>query len=326
VDFINQNVPNGMTGAFGKLCYQDVISEYGGPPDQQSALNLIYVLGYDDSIQTGRGYQPTNAPVLAGTDEKYHVKGGNDQIISGMVSELPAGVIQLGQKLVAVKRNTDGTYTCTFQSGSTLHDVTSVNHVVLAIPFSTLRQVDLTKANLSALKMKAINNLQLGTNLKVILQFNSRVWNTLGYNGNLFGDTTAINWEITNYQPGLTGMLLNFQGGTPAVGYASKYGLTTDEGVAPAAMVSDTLKFLEPVWPGLTAAYNGLAWYNDGNIDPHLLGAYSQYNIGQYTGFSGIEPVQEGNIHFAGEQTSMNFQGFMEGAVTAGERVANSEI
>ena len=36
--------------------------------------------------------------------------------------------------------------------------------------------------------------------------------------------------------------------------------------------------------------------------------------------------MQEGNIHFAGEQTSMNFQGFMEGGVTTGERVANTEI
>jgi monoamine oxidase len=87
-------------------------------------------------------------------------------------------------------------------------------------------------------------------------------------------------------------------------------------------MVNDTLAVLEPIFPGVTANYNGLAYCNDGNIDPHLLGAYSQYSIGQYTGFSGIEPVQEGNIHFAGEQTSLNFQGFMEGAVTTGERVA----
>jgi monoamine oxidase len=39
--------------------------------------------------------------------------------------------------------------------------------------------------------------------------------------------------------------------------------------------------------------------------------------------FIGIEPLQQGKIHFAGEGTSMEFQGFMEGAVTTGERVAN---
>ena len=65
-----------------------------------------------------------------------------------------------------------------------------------------------------------------------------------------------------------------------------------------------------------------LAHYHDGNLDPHLYGAWSQYNVGQYTGFSGIEPVREGNIHFAGEHTSLESQGFIEGAVETGERVA----
>jgi hypothetical protein len=55
----------------------------------------------------------------------------------------------------------------------------------------------------------------------------------------------------------------------------------------------------------------------------YMGGAWSQYAIGQYTQFSGIEPLQQGKIHFAGEGTSMEFQGFMEGAVTTGERVAN---
>jgi len=51
-----------------------------------------------------------------------------------------------------------------------------------------------------------------------------------------------------------------------------------------------------------------------------LGGAYAQYRVGQYTGFSGVEGTQEGSIHFAGEHTSPDFQGFMEGAVTTGER------
>jgi len=320
VDWINKYVPGGMSAPFGKLCYQDVLSEYGGPPEGQSALNLVYVLGYDDSASSG--YQPKNFPVLAGTDEKYHVKGGNDQIITGMVSELPAGTIQLGEQLMAVRLNSDGSYTCTFQSGATTHDVIC-DHLVLAIPFSTLRKVDLSKANLSALKMTAINHLQLGNNAKIMMQFNSRVWNADGFNGNTFSDNgAAVTWETTNYQPGATGILLDFPAGMQGAGLAAKYGLTTDQGPAPTAMVDDTLAVLEPIFPGVTANYNGLAYCNDGNIDPHLLGAYSQYGIGQYTGFSGIEPVQEGNIHFAGEQTSLDFQGFMEGAVTTGERVA----
>ena len=51
-------------------------------------------------------------------------------------------------------------------------------------------------------------------------------------------------------------------------------------------------------------------------------GAYSHWGIGDYTGFSGAEGLQEGAIHFAGEHTSVDYQGFIEGAVRSGERVA----
>ena len=326
-----------MSTPFGKLCYQDVISEYGGPPETQSALNLLYVLGYFDSASSGRGFQPTGYPYLAGTDEKYHIHGGNYQVIQGMANELPAGTIQLGQKLVAVVLNSDGTYTCTFQNSSgTLSEVTNIEHVVLAIPFSTLRSVDLSKANLSSLKMHAINNYNLGNNTKTLVQFNTRYWNTLGYDGELYGDTTAINWDNTSYQPGSPngwggaglpqGIMVNFQGGVNGQNLATKYGLTQDTSVAPSQLVSDTLAMWEPVWPGITAQYNGLAVVADGNIDPHLLGAYSQYTLGQYTTIRGVEGVQEGNIHFCNEGTSLNFQGFMEGGATEGVRVADNEI
>ncbi len=321
VDWIEKYVPGGLSTPFGKLCYEDVLGEYGGPPEQQSALNLVYLLGYDDSSTSG--YQPKNSPALAGTDEKYHVRGGNDQIIAGLVSELPSGTVQLGQQLMSVVLNADGSYTCTFQSGSTTCEV-MCDHVVLAIPFSTLRHVDLSRAGLSPLKMTAINQLQLGNNAKIMLQFSERVWYADRFNGNCQSDNGAsTTWETTNYQTGKSGILLSFPAGLQGQGLAAKYGLTTDEAPAPAAMVNDTLAVLEPIFPGVTNNYNGLAYCNDGNIDPHLLGAYSQYSVGQYTGFAGIESVREGNIHFAGEQTSLNFQGFMEGAVRSGERVAN---
>jgi len=272
-------------------------------------------------VGTAGASSPTS-PVLAGTDEKFHIKGGNDQIVNGMLNELPAGTVQTGQQLVALAKNSDGTYTCTFQSGASTSSVVC-DHVVLAIPFTTLRNVDLSKAGLSALKMTAIQNLQLGTNAKIELQFKSRIWNKDGLTGNTLADNgAAIAWEATNYQAGTAGVIIDFVGGAQGAQLGAKYGLTSDDGPAPAAIVSDALAALEPIFPGVTHAYNGLAFYSAGVLDEHLLGAYSQYNIGQYTGFSGIEPKREGNIHFAGEHTSLDFQGYMEGAVTSGERVA----
>ena len=335
VEWINTYIPGGMASPFGRLCYEDAISEYGGPPEQQSALNLVYILGYDDS--TDSGSQPKNAPVLAGTDEMYHVRGGNDQIIQNMVAELPSGTIQYGQRLEALTIRSDGSYLCTFASGL----MTPADHVVLAIPFTTLRQVTLTNFSFSARKVQAIMKLPLGTNAKVMLQFTKRVWYKSGYTATTYSDLgspvlfdvpdgppigATIARECTNYQPGATGVLINYPGGAQLSQQllSDRYGLSLgqDDGRAPTQMVQDALQALGQIFPGVGGAFNNLAYYSAGILDPNLLGAWSQYNIGQYTGFSGIEPVREGNIHFAGEQTSLDFQGYMEGGVTSGERVA----
>ncbi len=44
--------------------------------------------------------------------------------------------------------------------------------------------------------------------------------------------------------------------------------------------------------------------------------------MGQYTKFAGVEREQEGNCHFAGEHTSVDFQGYLNGAVETGQRAA----
>ena len=325
--WINQYMPGGTAGHFGAMSLQNVIDEYGGDPADQSALNLTMILGYYDSAN-GRGYQPKNSPYLAGTDERWHVTGGNDQVVTGMVSQLPAGTIQTGQALVALKANANGTYTLTLQSGSSAKQVT-VNSVILALPFKTLRNVDLSQAGLSSLKMTAINTLGLGTNAKIIMQCNGAPWISDGYTGTTYQDNGFISsgWQMVQSTAsggytGPTSLWTAFPGGNYTQNIISTYHLTADSGVPPTKMVNDTLAQLEPVLPGVTTAYSGQAWYDFGLLDPYLQGAYSYWRVGQYTGFSGYEGVQEGRIHFAGEHTTQDFQGFMEGAVRSGERCA----
>jgi monoamine oxidase len=54
-----------------------------------------------------------------------------------------------------------------------------------------------------------------------------------------------------------------------------------------------------------------------------VLGSYACWKVGQYTLFSGYEGMRQGNIHFASEHCSINFQGFMEGGAQEGTRAAN---
>ena len=87
-------------------------------------------------------------------------------------------------------------------------------------------------------------------------------------------------------------------------------------------LVPAFLKQLEPVLPGVSARYNGKAAFDDWVANPWTRGAYSYYAVGQYTAFGGAEAARSGNCHFAGEHTSTDSQGYLNGAVESGERAA----
>ena len=87
-------------------------------------------------------------------------------------------------------------------------------------------------------------------------------------------------------------------------------------------MARDFLACFEQNFPGAGRAYNGRAHYAWSAGDPHTGGAYSYLKTGQYTAFNGIQGRRSGNLHFAGEHTSVNFQGCMEGALRSGYRCA----
>ena len=63
------------------------------------------------------------------------------------------------RQLTALGENSDGSFTLTFASGPEV----VADHVVIAIPFTTLRNVDLSGVTLSPLKQQAIAQLPLGT-------------------------------------------------------------------------------------------------------------------------------------------------------------------
>jgi monoamine oxidase len=297
---------------FGRLMLANVVSEYGGDPSDQTALNLLYLLAWNSKNSL--------AP-LPGYDEKYHLVGGNDQLVTRMVAQLPLGTIKQGYELIALKNNGDGTYTLTFQVGARTSRITA-DHVVLALPFSTLRDVDLSEVNLSPRKMQAIQQLGMGQNAKIHVQVQQKTWPPLGYSGVSYTDWDAfcVAWD-DSVPLGTSGpaILLCFPGGSTGENVLTG----AAHGVAPARDVSWFLDQVEPIFPGTRAAYSGLAYEDHWSVDPWHRGAYSYWRLGQYTGFSGYEGVQEGNIHFAGEHTDPEEQGFLNGAVASGERAAS---
>ncbi|MDX6590600.1 MAG: monoamine oxidase, partial [Solirubrobacterales bacterium] len=206
-----------------------------------------------------------------------------------------------------------GSYRLTLQSGSATSTVTA-DHVVLALPFSILRDVNYSKAGFSAVKDTAIQELGMGTNSKLHLQFKSRFWNSLGNQGDTYADTGyQTTWDVTRAQPGTAGILVDYTGGNIGASFGSG---------TPKERATRFLAQLEPVLPGISARWNGRATVDYWTGDPWTKGSYSYWKVGQYTKFSGAERQPEGGCHFAGEHTSIDFQGYLNGAVESGERAA----
>ena len=303
-DWIDVSVPGGRSSRLGQLLEVAYVIEYGAEATEQSALNLIYLMGYSGQGQL-RIFGPSN--------EKYHVRGGNDQIPSRLAAALN-GQIVTGAELLAIALTSAGRYTLTF-GGAGGGSVTA-DHVVLAIPFSILRSsVDISAAGFNAIKQTAINEQGMGANAKLNVQFTSRHWSALGCGGDTFADTGyQATWDVSRAQAGASGILVDYTGGLTTLSLA---GLTAD------AATQKFLPQIELVLPGISSRWNGLATLDYWPGDPWTKGSYSYWKVGQYTKFAGAEGERSGNCHFAGEHTSIDSQGYLNGAVESGERVAS---
>jgi monoamine oxidase len=308
-DWIDNYVPGGHTSRLGQYLDVATVTENGLDTRQQSSLNLIFPLD---------------------SDERFHIRNGNEQLPLAIGASLPSGTVRSGWRLTAIATdNGNGSpVTLTFSTGTDLR-AERFDFVILALPFSVLRGLDIRDAGFSPLKVQAINQLGYGTNSKLILQFDSRYWNGRGAwpgIGDGFLETDLrfqSTWDSSRAEPGRDGLLTNYTGGTPGAAFRphGPYTTSRDSGTT-AGYAQEFLGELELAWPGIGDHYTGLATLSYPTGDPNLLGSYSTYKVGQYTQFGDYEKVPEGPIHFAGEHTSYDFQGFMEGGARSGQRAA----
>jgi monoamine oxidase len=303
VDWINESVPGAMSSRLGQLLAVAYNIEYGAEPDIQSSLNLLYLLGYAG---------PGQLRIFGKSNEKYHVVGGNDQIAQRLADAL-AGQITRGSSLTGITRRTDGTFSLAFTQGNKTVSV-AADHVVLALPFSILRNLDIANAGFSPVKLRAIHELGMGTNSKLNVQFTERIWRAQGMNGDSYSDTGyQSTWEVTRAQPGVPGILVDYTGGDIGASFGTG---------SPVQRAKIFTTQIEPLIPGISSAFNGKAYVDYWQTNPYTKGSYSYWKVGQYTAFAGAERERSGNCHFAGEHTSIDFQGYLNGAVDSGYKAA----
>ena len=319
-DWIESRVPGGHASKLGQLLDVAYAIEYAADTTDQSALNILYLLGFqpDPSGKT--------LALFGESDERFHIRGGNELLPRAMASCLGQDAIRFGQQLVRIKHGAGGRYELTIDSAAGAREV-QADIVVLALPFAVLSALDFAQAGFDALKRRAIHQLGRGRSSKLQLQFRARFWNQPGpwglSNGASDVDTGyQEGWDVTRAQPGDSGIMNFFSGGSVAESMKTQSAFASASNARVLQDANNALAQAEPVFPGIGQQWNGKATQALWQLHPLTGLSYSYYRVGQYTDFGGYEKVRQGRVYFCGEHTSTNFQGFMEGGAAEGNRVA----
>lgn len=297
---------NGVSGWLRKLIDVAYTTEMGLEIDQQSAWNLLTFIGTEDKGAF---------KVFGASDERFHVRGGND-LVPIRLGEKLADAIESGHVLESL-RGSEGDYLLSFRRGAASRQVRA-RQVILALPFTLLRKVELA-VDLPAVKRKAIDTLAYGTNAKLMIGYDRRVWREHDANGASMSDLSCqTTWDTTRKQPGAGGVLTNFTGG--------RHGVEIGQGT-PRQQAERATADLERVFPGIAAARTGARevrfhWPSH----PWSLGSYACLRPGDWTGIRGAMGESVGGLHFAGEHCALETQGFMEGGCESGEAAARAVL
>jgi monoamine oxidase len=257
----------------------------------------------------------------AGADERWHVRGGNDQIPLLAADRLPPGTVHLETPLQAVRKRSDGGYELRFGGMSPV----LADYVIMTTPWTTLRNVDLADAGFDAYRMTAIEELGMGTDVKLLVQYDRRpnTWKTpagIWSGGMEQADAGFETWESSVDQKGKSGLITVFAGGQGSAQFAPS--TNTNHGVPPEEMVAKTIGHIDDAVPGTADRYNGRAWLDYWTGDPWTAGSYAAFTPGQTSKYWRYTGLPDGRMHFAGEHTSIFSQGYLNGGVESGQRAA----
>ncbi len=277
------------------------ITEYGLDTIEQSALNFVTMMDLD----TSHGFK-----VFGESDERFKIKGGNQKLVDELCARLE-GQIESERKLIRMQKR-GSRWAVYFEKGDTEADF-----VVFALPFSMLREVELY-CDFPPEKEKAIKELGYGAHTKIMFGTKSRPWRKAGCSGYVFSDLPfQMCWDNARMLPGDAGGITFYAGGTQS--------RMLGEGT-PREALDKLLPSLEAVFPGTKAEFNGRFQRMHWPTHPFAKASYAAYKVGQWTTIRGHEATPHGNIYFAGEHCSRDFQGFLNGAAETGRIAAEAIV
>lgn len=238
----------------------------------------------------------------------HRIVGGNDRLSEALARAL-GDRVQLRTELVALSHR-GREVRASLKQGRGVAQMTC-DYVVLALPASVLRRVPIMPA-LPAQQHEAIARLKYGRATKTLLQFSRRFWRH-PRRPRAFGSDLSFGavWDANEEQRGRAGILALLAGGSAS---EATQAIVAKDGMSGLAnqldwLGSSTAELIgsrQAVWESDEWARGGYACFDPG-FDPSL----RQWLARPF-----------GRLFFAGEHTSFRWQGYMNGAVESGRRVA----
>jgi monoamine oxidase len=238
----------------------------------------------------------------------YRVVGGADRIAAALAEPL-SDRLKLSTELVAISQR-GARVRATLRHRRQAHQFTC-DYLVCTLPAPILRRVPITPA-LPAQQHDAIATLKYGRATKSLLQFSSRFWR-VPRKPSAYGSALPFGavWDGNEEQRGKPAILALLAGGG-----ASDWtiGLVGREGAAGLA------KHL--AWLGSSRAQLLHAHHVSWELDPFARGGYAFFDPSFPPARRSWLAQPSGRLFFAGEHTSLRWQGYMTGAVESGRRAA----
>ncbi|TAH02811.1 MAG: FAD-dependent oxidoreductase [Sphingobacteriales bacterium] len=283
-----------------------ITREYGMEASEQSAINFLIMF-----TQPGpNGYE------LFGTQhEVLKIKGGSQHLSNKLHHQLK-NQVRLNYTLTNISQTNTNKFNLFFKNKSVTQHITA-DYVILAIPFSILRNIPL-RVKMPAEKLNCINNLGYGNSSKFIMGFNGKPWRKANKDGQTYTNLSfGCTWDSSRMQSATAGSLTVFGGGnmvkqmcdTPVLELSNQY-----------------LQDVEKIYPKSKTAYNQKTVKFCWPQNVYSKAAYSSFKTGQWSTLAGWEIAPVGNLFFAGEHCSLDFQGYMNGAAETGRLAAENII
>ena len=308
-EYLEQKKNQGLSNEFVELVNVMYLGMLGLETTEQSVYNMLTLM---DVTSNELG-------LYGDSDESKRVQGGNGNLVEQLGKSVNEhSNIQLGHQLKRISKSPAGAFILDFDRNGMSSVAKRADIVIVTIPIPVLKNIDgFIDLELSAPKKNAIKHLGYATNAKYSIGFTKRQWRE---KNNKIPPNYGTVWsngafpeirDSSNNQPGKSGIILNYLSG--------KKGARI-----PPNLKNKTLEYLSSLYPGIENTVDCNDHLQHWVSEEFSKGSYICQKPKHYSLMAGFENQVELNsqMFFAGDSFSIEFGGYMNGAIETGKKAA----